>query len=152
MGASIGPSIVDNGLVLCVDMADTNSYISGSSIIYDLVGNTGNNMNLINNPIFEASNAGCLVFNGINNRAGSMNHLAFNTSATWEAWINRTSSTGSHNMFMGRLLPYFSFRSSNVFWFSNNIGGTQRSLQTTNSSFQNNVWYHTAFTSLYNGV
>jgi hypothetical protein len=38
MATSGGPNIVKDGLVLCYDMADKGSYVSGSSTIYDLSG------------------------------------------------------------------------------------------------------------------
>jgi hypothetical protein len=39
MATSGGPNIVKSGLVLSYDIADRGSYVSGSSIVYDLSGN-----------------------------------------------------------------------------------------------------------------
>ena len=37
-----GPRIVTNGLVLALDAADRNSYVSGSTTWFDLSGNSNN--------------------------------------------------------------------------------------------------------------
>ena len=57
--------IVTDGLVLALDAADRNSYVSGSLIWNDVSENryTGS---LINSPGYSASNGGSLVFDGIN--------------------------------------------------------------------------------------
>jgi hypothetical protein len=68
---------------------------------------------------------------------------------TFSAWINRTGSNNSNNMFMGQFLPYFGFASSNTIIFSALISGTQRTI-TTSETFSNGTWYHTTFT--YDGL
>ena len=57
--------IVTNGLVLALDAADRNSYVSGSAIWFDLSGNnlTGS---LINTPTYSSLNSGNFIFNGTN--------------------------------------------------------------------------------------
>ena len=37
-----GPRIITDGLLLCIDSVDKNSYISGSSVVNDLSGNSYN--------------------------------------------------------------------------------------------------------------
>lgn len=59
-----GPRIVTDGLVFCVDAADTNSYAGSGTTWNDLSGN-GNNGTLINGPIFSSANRGGIVFDGI---------------------------------------------------------------------------------------
>jgi hypothetical protein len=60
-----GPNIVTKGLVLALDAANPKSYVSGSTVWYDKSGNayTGS---LINGPIFDSTNGGNIVFDGIN--------------------------------------------------------------------------------------
>jgi hypothetical protein len=60
-----GPNTVTNGLVLALDAGNTKSYVSGSSVWYDRSGN-GNSGSLINGPTFDSSNAGSIVFDGVN--------------------------------------------------------------------------------------
>ena len=52
-----GPKIVSDGLVMCLDAANSKSYISGSSTWNDLSGN-GNNGTLVNTPTFTSSFGG----------------------------------------------------------------------------------------------
>jgi hypothetical protein len=64
MPTSAGPDIIQNGLVLQLDAADRNSYVSGSTTWYDLVGS--NNGTLVNGPTYSSANGGSLVFDGVN--------------------------------------------------------------------------------------
>lgn len=57
--------IVTNGLVLALDAADRNSYISGSTTWFDVSGNN-NNGTLTNGPTFSSTNGGAIVFDGTN--------------------------------------------------------------------------------------
>ena len=55
MGAYVGPDIVEDGLVFAMDAANTVSYISGSSKVYDLIdtnvtGSIINDVRPIGNP------------------------------------------------------------------------------------------------------
>ena len=63
MPSSSGPDIVQNGLVLSLDAADRNSYVSGSTTWYDLAGT--NNGTLINGPTYNSQNGGSIVFDGV---------------------------------------------------------------------------------------
>jgi hypothetical protein len=65
MPTSAGPDIVQNGLVLDLDAADRNSYVSGSTTWFDLSGNP-NNGTLINGPTYSSANGGSIVFDGTN--------------------------------------------------------------------------------------
>ena len=65
MGLYHSPRIVTNGLVLALDAADRNSYVSGSTTWYDLSGNN-NNVSLLNGPTFLSTNGGMISFDGVN--------------------------------------------------------------------------------------
>lgn len=78
-----GPgNIVTNGLVLYLDAANRDSYVSGSTTWRDLSGNN-NNGTLINGPTFSSSNAGSIVFDGVDDHVslgtdfGSINNSNF---------------------------------------------------------------------------
>ena len=60
-----GPKIVTNGLVLCLDAADRNSYPGSGASWLDLSGN-GYNGTLTNGPTFSSDNAGVFSFDGSN--------------------------------------------------------------------------------------
>lgn len=60
-------SIVTSGLVLSMNFADQNSYISGSASCRDLSG-FGNTGTIQNTPAYDSANAGSLSLNGTTNR------------------------------------------------------------------------------------
>ena len=57
--------IVTDGLVLCLDAADNNSYPGSGNTWTDLSGQ-GNNGTLVNGPTFNSGNKGSLDFDGTN--------------------------------------------------------------------------------------
>ena len=59
-----GGRIITDGLVLSLDAADRNSYVSGSTIWRDLSGNN-NSGSLTNGPTFSSANEGSIVFDGV---------------------------------------------------------------------------------------
>ena len=60
-----GGNIINDGLVLCLDAANTKSYISGSTTWTD-ISKRVNDCTLINGPTFDSSNKGSIVFDGTN--------------------------------------------------------------------------------------
>ena len=64
MSAIGGPNIVEDGLVLALDSANTKSYPGSGTTWNDLSGN-GNNGTLINGPTFNSDNLGSIVFDGV---------------------------------------------------------------------------------------
>lgn len=58
-----GPKIVTDGLVLYFDAANPESYVSGSTLWYDISKNRVNGT-LVNNPTYSENNGGFLIFNG----------------------------------------------------------------------------------------
>ena len=78
-----GPgNIVTNGLVLYLDAANYQSYISGSTTWYDLSGNN-NSGSLVNGPTYSSTNAGSIVFDGTNDYVGLPNGLLSGTGDFW---------------------------------------------------------------------
>ena len=65
MAFNRGPKIVTDGLVLALDAASRNSYVSGSTTWTDLSGNN-NTGTLVNGPTFSSDNGGSIVFDGTN--------------------------------------------------------------------------------------
>jgi len=86
-----GPSIVTNGLVLSLDAADQNSYVSGSTTWYDLSGNglvgaqSGSTF-----PTYNTGNGGNLVFNNTPINLGNSSVLNL-TNLTLSVWYKTTS-------------------------------------------------------------
>lgn len=75
-------------------------------------------------------------------------HMSLGNKVTFSAWVYRYESTNSYNMFIGQHLPYFAFISTNRFFFSIYISGSQKSL-TSISSYEDNKWYH--YTATFDG-
>lgn len=91
-----GPNVVTNGLVLCLDAANTLSYVSGSTSWFDLSGNS-NTGTLTNGPTFNSGNGGSIVFDGSNDfiTGSNSNNFAFGTgdfTVLYWAYVNSLSS------------------------------------------------------------
>jgi hypothetical protein len=69
--------MVTDGLVLYLNAADRNSYVSGSSVWRDLGGNNISG-SLINGPSFSSVNGGSIVFDGVDDYAQISNNSAIN--------------------------------------------------------------------------
>jgi hypothetical protein len=67
MGLSHSPSIVTNGLVLCLDAANPKSYPGSGTAWTDLSG-IGNNGTLQNSPTYNTSNLGNFSLDGVDDR------------------------------------------------------------------------------------
>lgn len=65
MPNNYGPRIVTNGLIACLDAANTKSYPGSGTVWRDISGN-GRNGTLINGPTFNSSNRGSIQFDGTN--------------------------------------------------------------------------------------
>lgn len=63
MALAHSPSIVTDGLVLCLDAANTKSYPGSGATWTDLSGKSSA-VSLVNLPTFTSSNTGAIVFNG----------------------------------------------------------------------------------------
>jgi hypothetical protein len=81
MGVSGGPNIVrDSSLVLELDAADRNSYVSNSLAWKDISGNN-NSGSLVNGPTFSNN---VIVFDGVDDYVNfSTNNLVVNTVSLW---------------------------------------------------------------------
>ena len=67
MSLNHSPSIVTDGLVLCLDAANQRSYPKSGTTWSDLAG--ANNGTLTNGPTFDAGNGGSIVFDGTDDYA-----------------------------------------------------------------------------------
>lgn len=147
---AINDSLDDEFTVLGWLQSSVSKSPRSGNVWTDLSGNS-NNGTLTNSPIFSNSNSGSFIFDGVNDFALMSSDSTFGNNTTWEAWVYCTGNVSTFNMFMGRHLPYFSFYEGNRLFFSNNIGGTQRSISTA-ANLSLNTWYHATFTTSYDGV
>jgi hypothetical protein len=94
MALSHSPSIITNGLVLCLDAANPKSYPGSGTTWNDLSGN-GNNGTLRNSPSYSADNLGKIVFDAVNDdiNCGNDSSINFGTGDfTVSVWFRRFSN------------------------------------------------------------
>ena len=145
--------IVTNGLILALDAADRNSYVSGSTTWIDNSGNNNTNT-IFNTPTF---NGGGLVLNGTNQyTTGSDNTILRPTSFSIDTWF-RPTSFGAFNTIVVKptngppwAAPFLSYMirlnsNGTVLECSTNTGGTYRSLSPS-YTFLANTTYNVSFT------
>jgi hypothetical protein len=86
MAFNFSPKIVTDGLILCLDAANTKSYVSGSTTWNDM-SRGGNTMALVNGPTFNSNNGGSIVFDGVDDRASITSSINTGQNFTVSAWI-----------------------------------------------------------------
>ena len=113
------PSIVTNGLVLCLDAANTKSYSGSGTTWTDLSGN-GNTGTLVNGVGYNSGNLGSLVFDGSNDYVDlNTNNIITGTNPfTFEAFYNVTNASVSAELFGNYGAGY----TSNTIWISGRYG------------------------------
>ena len=167
MSFKFSPKIVTDGLVLYLDASNTKSYVSGSTIWYNLSNNLVNG-SVINEPVFSSENKGCIVFDGINDYVTINDNDIFtfsNNNFSIDFWINfsdisnnRTiasqyNAIGLAPIWVGRVGSNFSVYASSdaVNWdiLNNSLGFTLTTNTWMNITLTRvgNVW-----TSYKNGV
>jgi hypothetical protein len=96
MALAHSPRIITDGLVLCLDAANSKSYPGSGTTWRDISGN-GNNGTLVNGPTFNSANGGNIVFDGSNDYVSiSLETL---TNFTVSLWINILSFSGERQLF-----------------------------------------------------
>ena len=96
MAGNVAPNLVTDGLVLCVDAANSKSYVSGSTTWRDISLNSFNG-SFVNGPTFNNANGGSIVFDGSNDyisfgAVSTTSPLSFTSgSFTLEHWVKPTA-------------------------------------------------------------
>jgi hypothetical protein len=129
MALSHSPSIVTNGLVLCLDAANPKSYPGSGTTWTDLSGN-GNNGTLVNGVGYSGDNLGSLVFDGVDDYISFPSSPTLTNQITVDAWVNLTATTPNGNgWILGREGSYrLTYASSSFQWVCSTV---------------NNGWYTT---------
>jgi len=98
MSLSHSPRIITDGLVLCLDAANTKSYPGSGTTWTDLSG-LGNNGTLVNGVGYNSGNGGSLSFDGSNDYVNfsSYSQPAYltTTSFTWNIWVYPTRNNNA---------------------------------------------------------
>jgi hypothetical protein len=110
------PTMVTDGLVLCLDAANGRSY-PGSGTAWDDLSGNGNNGTLVNGVGYSGDNLGSLVFDGVNDYVNN-GTITTGGKITVNAWIKintggivqhivDSSSNSWHLAILGNNRPYF---------------------------------------------
>jgi hypothetical protein len=142
-----GPDIVENGLVLVVDAANTKSYPGSGTVWNDLSGNTITGT-LTNGPTFSGGNGGSIVFDGVDDYVG-LNQIGTTSVFSHEIFLRPTQIT-KDQMYIGysNINAHY-VRITNSRAFLSVSAGGQRTLQHSEPLVNNQV-YH--IVSIYNGI
>ena len=143
MAYANGPKIVTDGLVLCLDAANSKSYPGTGTAWNDLSGN-GNNGTLINGVGYNSNNGGSLVFDGVNDYADISNVLSLISALNYHSfsfWFNASDlSTDKIPFSSGLGGNYYIQLRSSVFYVQ--IGSFFRTYSFSTSI---NTWYNVSF-------
>jgi hypothetical protein len=133
MGAAAGPDIVTDGLVLCLDAANPESY-PGTGTTWSDLSRNGNNGTLTNGPTFSSDNLGSIVFDGVDDviTFSTWEDISGETGVspiTMESWF-RVDDTPPNSV-----MGYLGFTSAtNIFKFMNTTHLFLDTYNTTTSS------------------
>ena len=120
MSLNHSPSIVTDGLVLCLDAANKRSY-PGTGTVWTDRSLSVNDGTLTNGPTFDAGNGGGIVFDGTNdyveiaNSTGSAFNLA---NISVGCWFKSSTSSSSTQYLVGKLGNLFSSPSQTAWYLS----------------------------------
>lgn len=145
--------IVTNGLVLCLNAADKNSYPGSGTTWRDLSGNVYNGT-LTNGPTYSSSNGGAISFDGTDDY---IDVTSFNIDAgnafTLEAFIKPNTVSGTQTIIKKNTSndnwPIFQMvlSGANLYGYYSSIiyGQCLEGAYTTNNPITTNSWYYIAF-------
>jgi hypothetical protein len=143
--------IVTNGLVLALDAADKNSYVSGSTTWNDLSGNN-NSGSLVNGPTFNSANGGSIVFDGTNQYVTLGSTLTGTAAGTISFWIKLTNTITAG--YAGNQRPWGKNADFECRWGGNGVAADNQKLSvdingtlnlvSVQNTWLNTIWYNIA--------
>ena len=102
MGTSYNPSIITDGLVLCLDAANKRSYPGAGTVWTDRSAKQHNGT-LVNSPSFSAENGGGIVFDGtddhVTTNLDASSFSSTNTEFTVDIWMDPDANNSSFALF-----------------------------------------------------
>jgi hypothetical protein len=101
MSFHFSPNIVTDGLILYYDPANTKSFVSGSTSLYDLTSNNYDGL-LVNGPVYSAESKGSISLDLTDDKI-DFPRLIDSTDGTISVWFRNnneiTSATTAANLF-----------------------------------------------------
>lgn len=153
MSFNFSPKIITDKLSLCLDAANTKSYINPLTSWNDLSKN-GYVITLINGPTFDSNNNGSIVFDGSDDYGTIPYNSNFDLSSTdytLEAWFNTNSFSFGQIIIskdtFGANFDWCLFiqNSTQIAIYSN---GTATNVTATVPTMSTGQWYHFVITSI----
>jgi len=159
-----GPNIIKEGLVLYLDPGSPNSYYNKTSTtIKDISGN-GNDGTLISSPIYNTSNGGIIVFDGVdeyinipdNNSLDGFSSFSLNiwiylnSSFSYNTFFHKWSS-GNYAYFLGAWSDNLKITAGENYAVTTG-GKTGNYGDVSNSSISINTWYNIGYVSTINTI
>ena len=152
------PQIVTNGLVLCLDAGDVQSYSGSGTTWADRSGN-GNNGSIINSPTFSSDNNGNFAFDATDEYVSIAETSTLDLqSYTYAFWIKRTQAQSSS--WLQFLQRSTSNRNPGIWFYINEVDKLHFSIRMSgdyNTSvnppgFYLNEWHYFTATVKYDGT
>lgn len=151
MGTKYNPSAVRDGLLICVDPANLNSYSGSGITARGLVSGIG--ATLVQGVSFSAENSGTFVLAGgtayLNGNVTSFDltgdmsaEIWFNLSATAGDWVRVIGKGDSTNRSFG-----FWYNTGGSVFLHQRYGASSTVSTVYSISIQTNAWYHVIVTS-----
>lgn len=155
MAGNIAPNIIKDGLVVCLDAANTKSYTSGSTTWNDISRGENNGI-LTNGPTFNSANGGSIVFDGNNDfvNLGNKSVLNFTINFTLALWIKLNATNNGQTIISkneaGGYGIIYKFASSQKIetWYY--INGSYRFAGDLATNYTIGKWYY--ITSTFDGT
>jgi len=141
MSVAGGPDLIQDGLVLCLDAANTKSYPGSGTSWVDLSGN-GNNGTLTNGPTFNSANGGSIVFDGANDYVNFSNIFNF-TVGSIGVWFKTSNAGSSYRALINKSESWGLFLKDNVLIAYDWGNATDR---TTGLNVATNTWQNATMT------
>ena len=142
MGLAHSPSLVMNGLVLCLDAGNRKSYPTTGTTWTDLSG-INSSGELVNSPVYNSSNLGFFQF-VTDDFARIANNTALDTQTpTVEVWVKTNATTQNGFWFeKGTVNSQYSlFQEGSGIQWRMNIGGITNLTTTTATYINTSNWY-----------
>ena len=149
MALSHSPSLVMNGLVLCLDAGNRKSYPGSGTTWTDLSGN-GNTGTLTNGPTYSSTNGGSISFDGTNdyiNLGNILNYttenFTFNTFFYLNSFTTSTPGQGPQLFWKGSFNAngyYCAINADGTILFHTNQSGASQFSYTSSGLISVGVW------------
>lgn len=121
MAVSSGPEILNNGLIFCIDAANTKSYPGTGTSWSDISGNSNVGV-LTNGPAYTTTAAGSISFDGTNDYVDFSGNLGTMANYTILFWARRDAE--SRMPVAGRTSTAFYWYGDNSWYYTHGgVGG-----------------------------